>query len=146
METTLITTPSGHKVTIKNGLTYGENRQIQRVIAGGMKVDPKTQETSIDGSAIYDSQDLAVKMTVQSIQLANGTVVQGGEQCLALILSWEGAEEEDGKAIYDKINDLTKSSTTPEKRGASNGTSTPSTGTARAESPPASKTPTSATS
>jgi hypothetical protein len=106
MDTIEFITPSQHKVYLKPQLNHGDKRDVQRVFAAATTVDPKTEETSFDSSAIYDAQDLAMRRLLQRMVLADGTVVEGGEQCLTTILSWE--DEQDAKAIYDKVEALTK--------------------------------------
>ena len=113
IETTVITTPSGHKVTIKNGLTYGESRQIQRMLAGAMTIDPKTQESHLDGAALYDSQDLALKLLVTQIDTKDGQTITEADQILAMVFTWPGG---DGEFLYNRINEMTTPK--PQKKGA----------------------------
>ncbi len=117
METTLITTPSGHKVTIKTGLTYGDKRQIERVFLQSAKVDPRQPEKmNFEASAMYDAQDLAVKLLVTKVEIKDGTTFDQPDERLPLAIL--EMDEADGKAVYDRINELTTPTDTPEKKGA----------------------------
>jgi hypothetical protein len=117
MEPILITTPSGYKVTFKPFVSFGVKRQIQRVLMASAKVDPKDPDKiEFSPAAMLDSQDLAVKLLVERIEVKGQetTYVTIPEQVLETIQGWP---EPDGQAVYDKIDQLTNSTEDPKKRG-----------------------------
>lgn len=117
METTTLTTPAGHIVTFKSHFTFGDSRQLQRVWASGMVIKPggTTNDSIIKGNVIYEAQDTAVKLLVVKIESKEGLTFEGDpDKILEVIFSMP---EEDGKAIYAKIDELTRANTlTPDAK------------------------------
>lgn len=102
-------TPSGHRVFLKSFLSFGQKRDIEKVFASKVKVDPLTQKSEVDGSVLYDAQDLGVKYLVEKIIDKDGKEYTGDE-VLSVILSWS---EKDGKLVYDKIDEITAIKSVP---------------------------------
>ena len=106
MEQTIFATPSGHQVTIKPYLTFPEKRRVQRVFFSAARVDAVTGDKVIDMGAQIDATDTILKILVKRIQLANGRVIEGSEAEIFNALS--DFSDPDIVALYDKIDDLTK--------------------------------------
>ncbi len=101
----IITTPSGYEVHVKDFLSFGEKRQLEKLIASRIKVkadaDNKVDISPVDGSVNYEMQDMAFGFLVQKI------LKEGAEITTSLydeIMSWH---EADGKAVFDAINEVT---------------------------------------
>lgn len=107
MEPIEFITPSGHQVYLKPHLTYGDKRDLERVFAKATVVDPQTKEVAFDSASIYDAQDLAVKRMVVRLVTKSHPIIETDvpEAILSAILAMP---EEDGKAIFDKVEELTK--------------------------------------
>lgn len=104
-------TPSGHRVFLKQFLTFGQKRDIEKVFASKVKVDPLTQKSEVDGSVLYDAQDLGVKYLIEKI-IDKDSKEYTGDDILPAILSWP---EEDGKLVYDKIDEITSLKVIPQQ-------------------------------
>lgn len=118
MESTVITTPSGYQVTFKPFVTIGDKRQIQRVLMKTAKIDPNDPKNmEFDSSALYDAQDLAVKLLIEKIDKPGEDAYRktDPDEILKAVLSWP---EEDGDLVYARINALTENPLPKEKKGA----------------------------
>lgn len=100
----VITTPSGYKVTVKDFITFGQRRELERILISASKVNPQTQTMGeISPSALYDVQDKAVEMLVTQIEKGHEQqIIASG--FVSEIASWK---EEDGAVVYAKINEIT---------------------------------------
>lgn len=101
----IITTPSGFEVHIKDYLSFGEKRQLEKLIASRITVkanaNQKVDISPVEGSINYEMQDMAFGFLVQKI------VKESEELTTNLydeIMSWR---EADGKAVFDAINEVT---------------------------------------
>jgi hypothetical protein len=106
MENVEFTTPSGHKLSIRTGLTFPEKRRLQRVIYSAARLDPQTGQRVVDLGAQIDVQDAVLKLLVRRVQFANGKVIEGSEE--AIFNSLSEFADADVVATYDKIDELTK--------------------------------------
>lgn len=111
MERIEFITPSGHTISIKPYLTFGQSRAIEKLWMSTMKVVPGQQEptSSIDASIVYEAQDMAVKFLVEKITTNEDKVFQG-DTVLDVIASMK---EEDGRAIYAKIDEIASAKALP---------------------------------
>lgn len=101
----VIKTPSGYSVELKDFLTFGQRRAIEKLLISKSKINPQTQSLSdIEPSLLYEVQDEAFKMLVTKIINDKGTVVEGD-----LFKFVNELPEEDGQLIYKTINDITNS-------------------------------------
>lgn len=108
MDNITITTPTGWKAVLKPFMTFGDKRQLERVWAETMTLDASTQQTQVSGKALYDAQDKAVELMVTELIAPDGSgSTTTPDAILAKIME---LPEADGRAIYDKINELTASS------------------------------------
>lgn len=111
METIEFLTPSGHKAYIKPYLTFGQSRAIEKLWISTMKITPGKEEApnSVDGSVVYEAQDLTVKFLIEKIVTAEGKEF-AGDSVLEVIGSMK---DEDGRAIYTKIDEITAAKRLP---------------------------------
>ena len=118
MQSTTFTTPSGHKITIKPFVTFGDKRQLSRALMDTTDIDPnKPGDMRVKGKAMLDVQDLAVSLLIEQVELKDGTVHLGsGNQAIVDVIM--AMPEEDGQMIYDKIDKLSTDSLTLQKKGA----------------------------
>ncbi len=101
----VITTPSGYEVHINDFLSFGEKRQLEKLVASKVmvKADGK-QEVDVQpvsGSLNYEMQDMAFSFLVRKI-------IKGEEEVsVKLYDEVMGWKEEDGIAVFDAINEVT---------------------------------------
>jgi hypothetical protein len=115
MDNITLTTPSGWKAVIKPFMTFGDKRALERVFAEGMTLDSKG-DPHASGKSVYDAQDKAVSMMVKELVAPDGgNPIVNPEMILAKIMAMP---EEDGRMIYDKVNELTNPTPQGEKRGS----------------------------
>ena len=106
----------GYIVTFKPFLTFGQKRELEKLMAGSMSVDAKTNKpnTNIAGSIVYEAQDLTLKMMIVELKNPSGQVFQGTDAFEAI---QNLTDEEVGKAIYKKLDEITSSKTlTPDSK------------------------------
>lgn len=104
----VITTPSKYEVHIKDYLSFGEKRQIEKLVASKVMVKAGGKEQvnvePVSGSLNYEMQDLAFGFLVQKI-------IKGEEEITTKlydeVMSWR---EEDGSVVFDAINEVTSKS------------------------------------
>lgn len=100
-----ITTPSGYEVSIKDFLSFGEKRQLEKLIASRIKIkadsNQKIDMAPVDASINYEMQDMAFGFLVQKI-------IKGEQEITTNlydeIMSWP---EGDGQAVFNAINEVT---------------------------------------
>ena len=111
METIEFVTPSGHKAYIRPYLTFGQSRSIEKLWASSMTVTPGKKDVldTISGALVYDVQDATVKALVEKVVTSEGKEF-AGDSVLDVIASMK---DEDGKAIYQKVDEITKSNQLP---------------------------------
>jgi hypothetical protein len=114
MDNITLTTPSGWKAVIKPFMTFGDKRALERVFAEGMTLDAKG-DPHASGKSVYDAQDKAVSLMVTELTHEDGRTSNDAQTILAWIM---GMPEEDGRMIYDKVNELTNPTPQGEKRGS----------------------------
>jgi len=109
MELQMFTTPSGYTVYLKPYLTFRQKRELDRFLASKMMVDPinQTKKTEIPASIYYDTQDLLLKFLIEKVTDTQN-VTYTGDAAIERILSMK---EEDGKMVFDKIDELTQAKT-----------------------------------
>ena len=95
---------------VKPFLNFGQKRQLQKLMAGAMSVDAETNKanTKIDGSILYEAQDFTLKMMLVSLIKPDGNVLQGDDAYNA-VQELSPELEDVGKALYAKIDEVTKS-------------------------------------
>lgn len=101
----IITTPSGYKVTLKEKLSFGETRDLQKFLLAGEKVEmvdgkPQQPKVSLDRAMNYSEK--AVDFLVTSID-KNGTIISSDFN--KEIYNWD---EADGQAVFDQVDKLLK--------------------------------------
>lgn len=99
----VITTPAGHVVELKESITFGESRKIERVYMQGMKVTSTSKDPSIDGSVVAEAQDEAAKVYLNKVTLVSGEVITEPSKMFEAVQHFSPA---DGKVIYDAIDAL----------------------------------------
>lgn len=94
--TTTIKLPvSGKEVVVYNYLTTGENRQVQKAMVRGTKVNPESGRVDdIDGAVLFDVQDLAMSFLIKDFNK---------EEIDSLVI-------EDGDFLYAKVQEITTNS------------------------------------
>src|SRR5882757_6716723 len=107
METVEFITPSGHKVSLRPYLTYTDKRELRKIYANYMSVNVQTQktDTTINGRAMFEAEEYALKAVIQRLAEVSGKVYEGMAAYDA-VMAWEN--EADGDAIIAKVNELTK--------------------------------------
>ncbi len=100
MEPAEVITPSGHKVYIKQSITYGEEREIEKASVSRIVVDPTSKKMIYDGSSAFDAEDLSLKLLVVKVIDKDGHEFTG-DTILPTILSWGRA---DAKAVYGAVD------------------------------------------
>jgi hypothetical protein len=113
-----ITTPSGHRVEIKDFLSFGDKRHLERMMTDAVKIR-KTNDGMISepftGSFVMDVQEEAVRRMIVGITLADGTQPTGNFK--DVIDSWNS---KDGQFVYDEIDRLYGSEIRSLKQSAEN--------------------------
>jgi len=100
---------NGYTVEFKPYLTFGQKRALEKLMAGGIHIDPTTnkQENTISGAIMYESQDFVLRALIVSLKTPDGLVFQG-DQAYEAIQNFTPDQEEIGRAIYTKINEVTR--------------------------------------
>ncbi len=101
----IITTPSGYEVHLKDFLTFGEKRQLEKLVASKIRVKADANKQvdiePVEGSINYEMQDMAFNFLIQKI-------VKGEEEITAKlyeeVMSWR---EEDGDPVYEALDKIT---------------------------------------
>jgi hypothetical protein len=111
----ILTTPSGYEVHIKDFLSFGEKRQLEKFIASKVmvKADSKRQVEvePVSGSLNYEMQDMAFGFLIQKIIKVEEEITT---KLYDEVMTWK---EEDGQAVFDAINEVTsKSPLVPSKK------------------------------
>lgn len=102
-----ITTPSKYEVHFKEYLTFGQKRVLQRLIFSQIRVTPSTdakKSANVNDFSVefmQDVQDKACEMLIEKI-IINGK--EHTDNLVDLVLSWR---DEDGQAVYTKVDELT---------------------------------------
>lgn len=109
----IITTPSNYKVTLKDFLTFGEKRTLERTIVEGTVVDTDSKQApKIQGTQLYAYQDKAFEILVQKIEIEDKSYDSSNQNLYEMVMSWR---EEDGKAVFDKILEMISPKETEKK-------------------------------
>lgn len=114
----IITTPSGYNVTIKDYMSFGASREIQRVTLSTVKVmvNGSKKEVKEDNAfelsptIYYDMQDKAIELLVEKIEKSEQVITS---DFVKEISNWS---KEDAKPVYDKIDEYLKAESV--KKGA----------------------------
>lgn len=120
----VITTPSGYQVTLKDFLPFGFKRQLEKMFYEHFKLkgedfkkaagDTNKDEIGasvddISGSVLYDMQEKALEFLVEKVEIKQdggaSLILSKKDEIMQAVYSWK---EEDGQAIMDKVNELTK--------------------------------------
>lgn len=114
MDNVVLLLPSGYEVTLKPRLSFGEKRQVTKVMSSKMTLDPQKKEanTEINGAAMMEAQDLTVKLMLVQVKKTDGTVLTG-EQAYSEVYAMN---DTDGEAVYAKVDELTAPITTEEDK------------------------------
>ncbi len=100
-----ITTPSGHEVTIKDEVTFGDTRRIARIFLKGMRAGGAKQASLDDASVIQDAEDESIRVFVKQIKNSEGVIITNPDKILDQILSWPTT---DAEMVLEAIENLTK--------------------------------------
>ena len=101
----IITTPSGYKVTLKEKLSFGETRDLQKFLLAGEKVemvDGKPQQPKVSMDRAMNYSEKAVDFLVTSID-KNGTIITSDFN--KEIYGWD---EADGQAVFNQVDNILK--------------------------------------
>lgn len=98
----IIKTPSGYEVTLKDSLTFGESRILQRSLISGAKVEigENKKAPEIDLANAFEYTELALPYLVISIK-KDDKLIEG--DCTKEIMGWP---QEDGQAVFDKLDEI----------------------------------------
>ena len=101
----IITTPSGYKVTLKEKLSFGETRDLQKFLLAGEKVEmvdgkPLQPKVSMDRAMNYSEK--AVDFLVTNID-KGGTIITSDFN--KEIYNWD---EADGQAVFEQVDKILK--------------------------------------
>jgi len=102
----VITTPSGYEVYLKEYFTFGQKRQLMKIIYAKMRIKPsgtgkaEVQDFSVD--FMQELQDQAFKMIIEKIVIDKKEYIDG---LYEMVMSWK---EEDGQVVYEKIDSMTE--------------------------------------
>lgn len=99
-------TTSGVKAVIKERLTFGEKRRIQRVMMAGIKVESENESEllkEMNASMMIDYQDGLAQAALVSIEV-DGAIIS--EKPYEAMLLWEGDREKDAQEIINKISQI----------------------------------------
>jgi len=110
-----ITTPSGYIVTLKDKLSFGENRQLQKVLVGDAKVEMvngKPVEPSVAISKTIDYSDKAMGFLITKVVKGDIVVTSDFEK---EVFSWDDA---DGQAVLDQVAQIINPTKTAEEKEA----------------------------
>ena len=116
----IVKTPSGYEVHLKEYLSFGQKRQLQKFmyskmrvkqVAGeGGKAKAEIEEFSVD--FMQELQDKAFEMLVEKI------IIDGKEYTEDLYNMVMGWKEADGQVLYAKIDEATAMFSTPQEEDA----------------------------
>lgn len=104
-----IITPSGFTVELKDSLTYGDRREIKRIMTDQLKIEVGEAAGKIEpftASVMADIEEELFKRLIVGISDANGLNIEG--DLLQVVYSWN---EADGQAVFDAINEHFNSNT-----------------------------------
>ena len=106
----IINTPSGYVVHLKDELSFGEDREIQKKLIATVKMKPgtKAEDIEINGTIAYELEEMACRYLVTKVVI-NGQ--ESTSNLYELILSWG---KEDGAAVFKAVNEITKEKQKPE--------------------------------
>lgn len=115
----IITTPSGYEVHLKDFLSFGEKRQLEKLIASKIKVrtdgsSKKVDVEPVEGTINYDMQDMAFRFLVlKIIKKTDSDSQEITSNIYDEVMTWQ---EEDGNAVFAAIDQVTsKSPLVPKK-------------------------------
>ena len=110
MDNVKVELPLGYSAQIKPFLNFGQKRQLQKLMAGAMSINPEkgSTDTTLNGSIVYEAQDFTLKMMLVSLTKPDGNVLSGVDAYNA-VQEFNGESETVGAAIYEKIDEITKS-------------------------------------
>lgn len=105
----IITTPSGYEVTLKDHLTFGDTRKIQKAFFSGIKlevgqptpgVETKPKIPEINMSAMLEYKEKALPIVVTKV------VKDGKELTQNLDIEISGWDYADGQAVFDAMDKI----------------------------------------
>ena len=102
---------NGYTAIFRPYLTFGQKRQLQKIISSAMTVDAETSKpnTKISAAVIYEAQDAAMEMMLVSLTKPDGTTLQGQAAYVA-VQGFIGEDEKIGQAFYTKLDHITGNS------------------------------------
>lgn len=94
---------SGYKVFLKESLTIGQSRRLQRQLLANGKFDSNSKTVEdISPDAFFDMQEKAIDMVIQRVVDKNGTEI-GSTSYVDFVNDLPVA---DGNLIYDQITEI----------------------------------------
>lgn len=99
---------NGYTAIFKSALTFGQKRQLQKLMSSAMSIDAETNKanTNISGQIVYESQDMVMKMMLVSLKDPTGKLYEG-DAAYKAIQEFTGDDEATGKALYEKVDEIT---------------------------------------
>jgi len=105
----VVNTPSKYIIEIKDFVSFGLERALQRIYAKGSQIttnnsgDPKNPKTLVNfsGEIVLDAEDYALEHLVIKITKGDKVITSG---FLEEVNSWE---RQDASIVYDAINKMT---------------------------------------
>lgn len=113
MEPIELTTPGGYKVFVNSDLTYGQYLELQELVTSNVSVDlEKSALEKVDGSFLIKASRKVLEYVVVKVIDTKGIEVPNP---IEAVLNLSRA---DGEIISEKINSITASLFTSQKKGA----------------------------
>ena len=110
----IITTPINKAVvTLKDSLTFGQERELQKVLLNEIEITPDQAvkgDFKIPASFIQKSEEKAFEFLVEKIVIGEETITT---DLYNVVMGWTSA---DGKAVMDAINKITSPAKTTEEK------------------------------
>lgn len=109
-----ITTPSGYLVTLKDKLTFGEVRQLQKSLFSGVKIGlTEGKMPELDLNNLFEYNEKALPFVVTEIVVGDQKITTDIEKTIS---NWDYV---DGQAVFDAMEKVLKpvmGSNTEEKK------------------------------
>jgi len=105
----VVTTPSKYKVFLKDYLSFGQKRELQKLIFSKLKIKPSADSEGVRRTEIeefsvdfmQDIQDKAFNMLIEKIEIEGKEYT---DNLFELVMSWN---EKDGQSVFTEIDKIT---------------------------------------
>lgn len=110
----IIETPSGYKVHLRETLTFGQKRLLQRTLLSAMKLDAGKGSVvtmkDMDSSKALDIEEQAFGVLCDKIEADGKTI---SSDFWAVVQNWS---EADGQVVFDAVDKIVFPKTTEQEK------------------------------